>query len=245
MNIAVIFAGGVGSRMHTKELPKQFLEVHGKPIIVRTAEAFDRHSDVDAIVVACIGEWIQYCSDKLFDAGLSKVVDIVPGGKTGQLSIYNGLVASAKHAGNREATVLIHDGVRPLVDATTISRCIEAVNEYGSAIACVPAKETVLTVAPNTATVIQVVDRNACVLARAPQCFPLRELLSAHEWALANGKIDYIDSATLMMARGYNLHVIQGQSENIKVTTHDDYYALQAALNARENLQLTEMGYEY
>ena len=96
MNIAVIFAGGVGSRMHSKERPKQFLEMYNKPIIIHTLEHFEYHRDIDAIVVVCIESWIPYLKNILYKFRIEKVKLIVPGGDTGQLSIYNGLKAAKK-----------------------------------------------------------------------------------------------------------------------------------------------------
>ena len=96
MNIAVIFAGGVGTRMHSKEKPKQFLMVHGKPIIVHTVEVFEKHPDIDGIVVVCVENWIDYMKEMQFRYRLSKIGAIVPGGETGQLSIYNGLKKAAE-----------------------------------------------------------------------------------------------------------------------------------------------------
>ena len=100
MNIAVIFAGGVGSRMHTKDRPKQFLEMHGKPILVHTLEHFEKHSKIDAIIISCIEEWISYCEMLIKKFNIEKVKVIVPGGRTGQESIYNGLCAAAEVAHN-------------------------------------------------------------------------------------------------------------------------------------------------
>ena len=93
-NIAVIFAGGSGRRMHTKDKPKQFLLVHGKPIIVHTIEQFENHPEIDGIIVVCIEGWIDYMNDMIYRYRLDKVKKVVPGGKTGQLSIYNGLCAA-------------------------------------------------------------------------------------------------------------------------------------------------------
>lgn len=96
MNIAVIFAGGSGQRMHTRDIPKQFLLVHGKPIIIYTLEWFDSHSDIDAIVIACKADHIDYLKELIYKYRLEKVAKIVPGGDTGQMSIFNGLVAAKK-----------------------------------------------------------------------------------------------------------------------------------------------------
>jgi len=90
MNIGVIFAGGVGSRMHSKDKPKQFLEMHNKPIIIHTLEHFEKNEDIDAVVIACVEEWIPYLNELVNKYRINKVKRIVPGGETGQLSIYNG-----------------------------------------------------------------------------------------------------------------------------------------------------------
>ena len=113
MNIAVIFAGGRGDRLHSHSRPKQFFEFRGKPIVVYTIEVFQHIQEVDAIVVACLEDWIPYLRRQVKKYDLSKVVDIVPGGRKGQDSIYNGLVSAKQHF-PEDSVVLIHDGVRPL-----------------------------------------------------------------------------------------------------------------------------------
>ena len=237
MNIAVIFAGGVGSRMHSKELPKQFLLIHGKPVIVRTIEHFQNHPEVDAIVVVSVSEWIDHCRSLLKQFGMNKVVAVVPGGDTGQDSIYHGLVEAEKIANGSESVVLIHDGVRPLINEKVISDSIASVHEHGSAITCVRAKETLL-VENDAEKVTAIPDRSLLRLARAPQSFWLADILSAHRDAIEHGRHDYIDSASMMFERGFDLAPIDGPDENIKVTTPGDFFSLQAILNARENEQI-------
>lgn len=237
MIIAVLFAGGVGSRMHSKDLPKQFLEIHGKPIIVHTAELFQRHDDIDAIVVACHADWIGYCEALLARYGLSKVRSIVPGGATGQLSIYAGLCAAEQLADGERSVVLIHDGVRPLITQQTISNNIASVKEHGSAITSVKVKETVLEV-DDDEKISSVPDRSQTRLARAPQSFWLEEILAAHRRALAEGRTDFIDSASMMMAYGHSLYLVEGPDENIKITTPDDFFSMRSILDARENRQI-------
>lgn len=129
MNIAVIFAGGVGSRMHSKEKPKQFLEMYNKPIIVHTLEYFQKNQMIDAISVVCVENWIPYLQELVYKFRIEKVKKIVCGGKTGQLSIYNGLKAAKEIAGNEKAIVLIHDGVRPLINDKLITDNILAVKK--------------------------------------------------------------------------------------------------------------------
>lgn len=237
MNIAVLFAGGVGSRMHSKDLPKQFLEIHGKPIIVHTAELFQKHEDVDAIVVACHPDWLEYCDELLMRYGISKVCSIVPGGATGQLSIYAGLCAAEQLADDERSIVLIHDGVRPLITQQTITDNIASVKQHGSAITSVKVKETVLEV-DDAEMISNVPDRAQTRLARAPQSFWLDEILAAHRRALAEGKTDFIDSASMMMAYGHSLYLVEGPEENIKITTPDDFFSMRSILDARENRQI-------
>ena len=127
MNIAVIFAGGTGTRMNSKEKPKQFLRMHDKPIIIHTLEKFQNNENIDAIVIACIKEWINYLSYLIDYYHISKVKKIVPGGETGQMSIYAGLNAAKEISYDNNAVVLIHDGVRPLINNDVINDNIESV----------------------------------------------------------------------------------------------------------------------
>lgn len=237
MNIAVIFAGGVGSRMRSKDLPKQFLRIHGEPIIVRTVRHFQEHPMVDSVVVVSGADWLDYCRALLGKHGMDKVADVVSGGATGQESIFHGLLAAEKIAGGERSVVLIHDGVRPLINAQVITDNIEAVRATGSAVTCVRAKETVL-VEGAGGEVDSIPDRAVLRLARAPQSFWLDEILAAHREADAAGRRGYIDSASMMFERGCALTPVEGPDENIKVTTPGDFFSLQAILNARENEQI-------
>ena len=237
MNIAIIFAGGVGRRMNTKECPKQFLLVHGKPIIVHTIESFQDHKEIDGIVVVCIEDWIPYMEEMKYRYRLDKISKIVPGGETGQLSIYNGLCAAEKIYGEDDNIVLIHDGVRPLIDADTISKNIKGVRENGSAITCTLAKETVIIVDECT-KVQQVPSRENSRLAQAPQSFWLKDILQVDRKAIAEGYVDIIDSCTMMRKYGHELFVVVGPVGNIKITTPEDFYIFRALYDARENKQL-------
>lgn len=238
MNIAVIFAGGVGSRMHSKGRPKQFLEMYNKPIIIHTLEHFQNHPMIDAIVVVCIESWISYLNELLYKFRIEKVKKVVPGGETGQLSIYHGLKAAKEVANEEKAVVLIHDGVRPLITEKLITNNIEAVRRYGSAITTAKVKETILVVNEQDSSIDYVPSRNNSRVAKAPQSFWLDEILSAQEKALAKGERDWIDSCTLMQEYGFKMHLIDGPSQNIKITTPEDFYTMRAILEAKENEQI-------
>lgn len=237
MNIGVIFAGGVGSRMRSKEIPKQFLKVHDKPIIIHTLEYFERNPEINAVVIACIEDWIPHLEKLLYKFRIEKVRKIVPGGKTGQLSIYNGLLAAKEVAGDNRAIVLIHDGVRPLINEKLLSDNIASVKKYGTSVTAGIVKETIVVV-DDDGKIMQVPDRAHSRVAKAPQSFYLDDILGVHNRALADGVDNSIDSCTLMKSYGYELHMVDGPYENIKITTPDDYYTMRAILDAKEDSQI-------
>jgi len=237
MNIGVIFAGGVGSRMHSREKPKQFLTLSGRPIIVHTIKHFERCVDIDAVVVVCVEDWIDYFNELVYKFRLKKVRKVVPGGTTGQLSIYNGLCAARELAGEEDAVVLIHDGVRPLINSELLTRNIECVEQNGSCVTSAIVKETIVEI-NDDGSIKSIPDRAHSRVAKAPQSFWLSDILKAHETALKAGITDFIDSCSMMKHYGYSLHMIDGPYENIKITTPDDFYTMRAILEAKENEQI-------
>lgn len=240
MNIALIFAGGFGKRMNSREKPKQFLEMHGKPIIIYTLEKFENHCEIDAIVVSCLEEWIEYLERLIRQYGLKKVKCVVKGGRTGQLSIYHGLLAAERIANGKDAIVLIHDGVRPLIDQKVVSDNIKGVIKNGSAITCVKTTETVMEV-DDSQLITYIPDREYSRLARAPQSFWLKKILKVYKNALEEGKEDFIDSCSMMQYYGKKLFLVEGPKENIKITTPEDFYIMRAIIDAKENAQIFGM----
>ena len=236
MTIALIFAGGTGRRMNSAATPKQFLPMHGKPVIVYTLEHFQEHEEIDSIVIVCVEGWIQKMQRMADHYGIDKVQSIVPGGETGHDSIYLGLEHMSSFA-KEDDIVLIHDGVRPLIDARTISENIQSVKEHGSAITTGIVKETILVVNENNG-IEQVPDRSRSRVAKAPQSFWLNDILAAHQQAQAEGIDSFIDCCTMMSHYGHPLYLVDGPFENIKITTPDDFYTMRALLDARENEQL-------
>lgn len=237
MNFAVIFAGGAGKRMHSKEKPKQFLEMRGKPIIIHTLENFQKHPEIDGIIVVCIATWIDCMQSLIDNYNIKKVRQIVPGGATSQLSIFEGLKAVEKIVGDNDAIVLIHDGVRPLINARLISENIESVKQHGSAITTVAVTETIMEVEKN-GLIVHIPKRDNSRLARAPQSFWLKEIIRMHRMALEEGITDYIDSCTMMQHYGKRMYLVDGPRDNIKVTTPEDFYIMRALLDAKENSQI-------
>ena len=235
MNIAVIFAGGSGKRMNTVSKPKQFLELRGKPIIIYTLELFDSHPEIDGIVVACLEGWIPFLNKQLRKFEINKVIEVVPGGETGQDSIFNGLDCAQRHfPGN--SIVLIHDGVRPLITARTISDNISMVKEAGSCITCIPATETF--VVKQEEGKLSIPTRANSLIARAPQSFYLKEIYAEHMRAREENRHDFIDSCTMMSHYGHQLSTIIGPMENIKITTPTDFFIFRAMVEVHENQQI-------
>ena len=237
-NIALIFAGGTGSRMSTRALPKQFLELNGKPIIIHTLEHFEFNDEVDAICVVCLKGWEQHLRTQMERFGIKKVKYIVEGGATGQESIFNGLKAVyEKEPKPEECLMLMHDGVRPLINSKVISDCIECAREHGSAVTVTSAYETIITTS-GEGSIENVVDRSCAKLARAPQCYFLSDIYTAHLRAQAEAYTGAIDSATLMRHYGKTIYTVEGPVENIKITTASDFFMARAIIEARENSQI-------
>lgn len=237
MNIALIFAGGTGTRFRSQARPKQFLELNGKPIIIHTLEYFERSPVIDAICVACLADWIPYLKQMLRVHCIEKVKWIVPGGNTCSDSIFNGLDAVFRDVADpADALMLMHDGVRPLITQETIEAVVRCARENGNAITVTSAYETILTVG-GSARVDEVLDRADARYARAPQAFFLRDIHAAHRRAQAEG-YSAVDSATLMHHYGHPLFTVEGPVENIKITSPSDFYIFRAIYEARENSQV-------
>ena len=236
MNVAVIFAGGVGKRMNSQSTPKQFLKLHGKPIIIYTLEVFQNSSDVDAICISCLGTHIEYMRSLCQEFGISKVRWIVEGGASGQESIFNGL--SAVHADcPADTVVMMHDGVRPIISTDLIRRNVESVLRYGNAVSCSRATETPAEV-DEDGRICKISDRSVAVIAKAPQSFYLQDIFCAHLKSKELGLADFIDSASMMCYYGHELHMVESPWDNIKITTPSDFYIFKAIIEAKENSQI-------
>lgn len=236
MNIGIIFAGGIGSRMKNKAIPKQFLEIGGVPIIIHTLNIFENAKKIDFIVVACLETHIGYLEKLICQYSITKVKKVVSGGETGQLSIINALKAAKELSKNDNDIVLIHDGVRPIIDEELINNNIENTKKYGTSISCIPQKETTI-ISKSKDEIEDITNREDTFIARAPQTFFLKDILKAEENALSNNDINCIDSCSVMMKYGkYKTpHITLSNSDNLKVTTPDDYYIVKALLEERKN----------
>lgn len=235
MNIALIFAGGTGQRMNTRAKPKQFLEVHGKPIIIYTLEHFERHPEIDGIIVVCIEQWIDELKRLLKQYAIDKANWIVPGGSGGDKSIYNGLQALSSIC-KADDIILIHDGVRPLINAELISENITIASKYGNAITVEAAMESVVRLNAEK-RIVEVPLRDDMYTAKAPQTFRYSLIWDLYQRA-QNDEIRVIDSAQLCSIYEVGMHAVMSTPNNIKITAPADYYIFRALYDAMENQQI-------
>jgi 2-C-methyl-D-erythritol 4-phosphate cytidylyltransferase len=241
MNIAIIFAGGSGVRMGAG-LPKQFLEINGKPIIVHTVQLFQRHDRIDKIYISVLKDYIPYMNDLVEDYRLKKVAAVIPGGETAQDSIYNAL-KKAESENPDDSVVLLHDGVRPFVSYDVITDNIESVLKYGNGITCTSCYETIL-LSRNGDNVDSVPYRKDTFAAQAPQSFFLKDIIAAHDVVRTRPERyeNMVDACTILKSQGLEVHMVPGNRGNIKVTTPEDVYMYRALLQYKENEQIFGFG---
>lgn len=235
MNTALIFAGGTGQRMNSKSKPKQFLDLHGKPILIYTLEYFEMHPDIDCICVVCLRDWVDELEYNLKRYNISKVRWITKGGSTGHESIFNGLKAMSLDCKDDDI-ILIHDGVRPLISEELISDNIATVKKFGNAITVENATETIVEMDEDK-RITKIPQRDLAGIAKAPQSFYFKDIWKAHIRARKEAFLS-IDSSHLMNHYGYELHKVNSTPYNIKIATPSDYYVFRALYEARENSQI-------
>ena len=238
-NIAIIFAGGTGQRLNSGDsVPKQFLKINDKPIIIHTLELFQKHELIDKIYIAIHPDYFEYMKELVEHHYITKTAGIVKGGTTGQDSIYNAL-ALAINENDRNTIVLIHDGVRPNITSEVITKNIECTEKNGNAITCTSCFETIL-VSDNGINPQHVPYRKHTYCAQAPQSFRLGEIFEAHNIVRKTNPnyVDIVDSCTMFKTLNKETFMIEGNRGNIKITTIEDLYILRAFLRYREDLQL-------
>lgn len=232
MNIALIIAGGSGTRMN-QNIPKQFLTVNEKPVIVYTLEAFQNHPGIEEIAVVCIDGWesILWAYAKQFN--ISKMRYVIPGGKNGQDSIRNGVYELEKYH-EPEDVVLIHDAIRPMVSTEIISDCIRVTELYGNAITVIPCAEAMLTTDDGIISTGSY-QRDGLKRTQTPQGFHLGEICDLHRKAIEAGITNSVASCTLMIEMGRKVFFSAGSEKNIKLTTVEDIDIFKALLVAKRS----------
>ncbi len=239
MTHAIILAGGTGQRMNAESgIPKQFLKLHGKPIMVYALEHFQQHSGIDNIIVVCLAEMFSQMERYLSFYEITKVKKIVPNGETRFHSIFSGLTELNKVAA-ADDIVLIHDGVRPMITGTLISANIAGVKEHGNAITSEPVSESIV-VSADGKMVQMVPDRSTVYAAKAPQSFYFGEIFKLYQTAVQDGVVT-IDSCHLMGHYGKKTWLVPSSPNNIKITTPTDFYVFRALCDAMEDQQIFGM----
>lgn len=239
MNIAIIFAGGIGQRLNNGEnsTPKQFLKINDKPIIIRTLELFQTHKDIDKIYISIHPDYYEYMQDLVKYYYITKTAGMVNGGKIGQESIYNALKLAQKE-NPQDSIVLIHDGVRPNITEEVITKNIECTKKNGNAITCTSCFETIL-ISENGINPEHVPYRKDTYAAQAPQTFHLGEVIEAHEITRKTNPnyTDIVDTCTLYKTLNKKTFMVKGNRGNIKITTIEDLYILRALIRYKEDLE--------
>lgn len=234
MKIAILTASGVGSRTK-QDIPKQFIHVENKPIIIYTLEKFQNHPDIDEICVVILKGWEEMLKAYAEQFGITKLKYIVNGGESGQESIYNGLNAIKTSYPDEEVTVLIHDGNRPLVSNEIIDDALKTYEKYGNAVAAIPVVEVVFVV-DETQDICSTESLNRDLLKRTqtPHVYNLNSILSLHNKALENGITDVAASCQLMQLFGLKSYFSLGSEKNLKITTLDDLEIFKSLLNSEQ-----------
>lgn len=230
MNVCLIIAGGSGSRMH-QNIPKQFLTVNDRPVIIYTLEAFQNHPEIDAIAVVCIEGWEQVLWAYARQFNITKLQHVVPGGKNGQDSIRNGVYELEKHY-LPEDLVLIHDAIRPMVSAEIISDNIRVARTYGNAITVIPCAEAMMQTEGGVVSVGSY-PREHLRRTQTPQAFYIGDICGLHRRALEKGITNSVASCTLMIEMGEQVYFSIGSEKNIKLTTVEDIDIFKALLAAK------------
>lgn len=232
MNTALIIAGGSGARMH-QDIPKQFLTVNEKPVIVYTMEAFQKAPEIDVIAVVCISGWEQVLWAYANQFNITKLKHVVPGGENGQASIRNGVFELEKNY-SKDDVVLIHDAIRPMVSEEIISDCIVKTKQFGCAIASVPCAEAMLETEDGILA-DKSYPRENLKRTQTPQGFHIGDICELHRNALEKGITNSVASCTLMIEMGQRVYFSAGSEKNIKLTTVEDIDIFKALLLAKRS----------
>ena len=232
MVVALLTAAGTGTRMG-QDIPKQFMHVDNKPLIVYTLEAFQNHPSIDAIICVTLPNWIDVLKAYAMQFNITKLKWVVPGGATGQESIHNGLMTIKEEAGE-DVTVMVHDGNRCLVSSEIISNSLAVYKQHGSAVAAIPCVEAVFFSEDNGASSVTSIPREQLYRTQTPHTYDLKKLLWAHDEAAKKNITNTAASCTLMQALGETVYFSKGSEENLKITTVEDLKLFEVLLHTKK-----------
>lgn len=231
MNIALLTAGGTGNRMG-QDIPKQFMTIENKPVIIYTLESFQSHPEIDAIAVICLQGWEIVLQSYANQYNITKLKWIFEGGNSNQESIFNGL-KGLKNAGcSDDDIILVHDGVRPLVSSEIINKNISACKEYGYVVTGLVCKEAIMEVNDEFVHEIEI-SRERLIRTQTPHTYKLGTLLKGHEEANMKGIKNTVASCTLFSALGVKKqYLVRGSEQNgLKLTNTEDIELFKALLH--------------
>lgn len=237
VNYVIVLAAGVGQRMRNGGLPKQFLKLMGKPIIIYTLEKFEESPEVQKVIVVCHGSYIEHMRKLLQLYQINKADRVIVGGSDRQGSLLKGLETIVEEGGKPEDIVVIHDGVRPLVDLAIIHENIRVAEQYGCAVTVHPVTETVVITNTERAEMTDFKKRADTYSVTAPQSFQLGKIMEAYQEKNKPDRLEIplLDAAMVYAQAGGEVHLVKEQGINIKITTPEDYYFLKAMLELEEN----------
>lgn len=227
MNIAIILAGGSGTRMGS-DIPKQFIDIYGKPMIIHTLESFDVNPEIDKIMVVCKAEWQEDLKIWIRKFGLNKVRGIINGGDTRQESVYNAIRALDGEC-NEDDILVIHDAARPLISQRIINENIIGSKEYGAVDTVIPSADTIVK-SVNNETIDTIPKRSELYLGQTPQSFRYNLIKEAHEASIERQTQDATDDCQLVLALNKNVYLVNGDKLNFKVTTFEDLLLLKSVI---------------
>lgn len=229
MNTAIILAGGVGSRMGV-DRPKQYLMVGDKPIIVYCLEIFEKHAEIDDIVIVVSDEWKDYVEENVKKFGVTKVCGYAPAGQTRQHSIYNGLKCTEKNAPDTDV-VIIHDAARPLVSDKIISDCLTGAVEDDGAMPVITVKDTVYQ-SKDGKSIYKLLKRSELFAGQAPESFKFRKYLDIHNSVTDDEIASTAGSSEIAYRHGMKIRLVEGSERNFKITTIEDLETFETIINS-------------
>jgi 2-C-methyl-D-erythritol 4-phosphate cytidylyltransferase len=241
VNYAIIIAGGIGKRMQ-HEIPKQFIHVFDKPVLLYTLENFQRHPQIDAIEVVCVTGWEDVVWAYAKQYGITKLKWVIKGGDTAQDSIKNG-VFNLENCVSEEDIVVIHDGIRPLIEPEVLTDVLKVAMEYGNAVTSLPYNEQIFVVNDDDIkTTNRFIPRETLRRVSTPQAYQFGILAKRYHEAYEK-KIGIYGSSyanTMMVELGETLHFAAGSEKNIKLTTKDDLELFKGYI--LNNIEKTTLG---
>lgn len=231
MNIAIILAGGSGSRT-AQDIPKQFINIYEKPLIIYTLENFEKHPDIDGILVVCLDGWHEVLKAYATQYKITKLKWIIQGGKDGQESTQKGIEA-LKDVCRQEDIILVHDSIRPFIIDEVITDAITVCKKYGSGLSAIRCQETIVRT-KNGILGEEDIHRSEIMRVQTPQAYIYGDAVSAYEEAEKRGITGEVYINTLMIHLGRKVYFSKGSERNIKITTAEDIEVFKALLNMKK-----------